>query len=86
MAAENPMRRKKSAKELADKHGCSTRTIRRKIAEPRDDYVARAAAQRERAQQMRADGASYRAIADELGVPIGSVSSLLHVRQTSKAG
>lgn len=85
MAAKNPVRRNKTAKELAEKWGASDRTIRRIIAEPREDYEARAAARRERAQSLRAAGATYRQIADELGISIGSVSSLLRPRQAAKA-
>jgi DNA-directed RNA polymerase specialized sigma24 family protein len=79
------MRRARTARELAEEFGASVRTIQRHLAEPRDDYETRAAAKRARAQQLRADGASYRQIADELEVSIGSVSSLLYPRQQQGA-
>lgn len=85
MAAKNPVRRTKTARELAETWGASDRTIRRIIAEPRADYESRAIEKRQRAQQMRAEGATYRQIADELSVSIGSVSSLLNPRQATKA-
>lgn len=85
MPAKNPVRRAKTAKELAEQFGASDRTIRRMIAEPREKFEARAATKRQRAQQLRADGASYKQIADELDISIGSVSSLLHPRQAAKA-
>jgi DNA-binding CsgD family transcriptional regulator len=85
MGAENPKRRTKTAKQLADELGVSERSIRNIVAEPRDDYEGRAAEKRMKARQLRAEGASYRQIADELKVSIGSVSSLLHQRETSKA-
>ncbi|MBF6209265.1 replication protein RepB [Streptomyces gardneri] len=86
MGAEHPIRRNKTARELADELGVSVRSIRNIVAEPRDDYETRAKTKRDRAQALRADGATYRQIADELGVSIGSVSSLLHPRQAAKAG
>lgn len=79
MGARKPIRRSKTARELAEITGASTRTIQRMIAEPRADYESRAGEKRRRAQQLRAEGATYRQIADELGVGIGSVSSLLRV-------
>lgn len=85
MGAENPKRRTKTAKQLADELGVSERSIRNIVAEPRDDYEGRAAEKRMKAQQLRTAGASYRQIADELEVSIGSVSSLLRQKETSKA-
>lgn len=46
-------------------------------AQARRGRLGAAALSRRRAQQMRGEGASYREIADELGVGIGSVSALL---------
>lgn len=77
MPAKNPVRRTRTARELAEQFGTTDRTIRRMVAEPRDDYETRAKVKRDRAQALRAQGATYRQIADELGVSIGSVSSLL---------
>ncbi|WP_228835731.1 hypothetical protein [Nocardia abscessus] len=56
------------------------------MAEPRDDYEARARAKQTRARELRARGATYRQIADDLGISIGSVSTLLHRSPMSKAG
>lgn len=78
MAAEHRKRRTKTAREMAEQLGVSERSIRNIVAEPRDDYEARARAKQQRARELRASGASYRQIADELGVSIGSVSTLLH--------
>lgn len=85
MPAEHPVRRNKTAKELAEQLGVSVRSIRNIVAEPRDNYETRAKQKREQAQALRADGATYRQIADEMGISIGSVSTLLHPKQTSKA-
>ncbi|MBF6163056.1 replication protein RepB [Nocardia cyriacigeorgica] len=77
MGAKNPVRRSKTARELAEQFGASPRTIQRLIAEPRADYESRAIEKRRRAQQMRSEGATYREIADELGIGVGSVAALL---------
>lgn len=78
MSAKNPVRRAKTARELAEQFGTTDRTIRRMIAEPRTDYETRAAERRTRAQALRAAGKSYRQIAEELEISIGSVSTLLN--------
>lgn len=85
MPAENPIRRKRTARELAAEFDASPRTIRRKIAEPRQDFERRAATKACRARALRAQGATYKEIAKALGVPIGSVSTLLFDNQAGKA-
>lgn len=85
MPAKNPTRRGKTARELAEQFGASDRTIRRMIAEPRDKYETRAAVKRAQAQELRTRGMSYREIADEMGISIGSVSSLLYRKQNRAA-
>lgn len=72
------MRRAKTAREMAEQFGASSRTIQRLIAEPRENFEARAREKRQRAAELREQGLRYREIADELEVSIGSVSSLLH--------
>ena len=71
-------RRDKTARELAAEQGVSPRTIQRDIAESREDFEGRAAARRERAAELRAVGATYREIADDMGVSTGTVGRLLH--------
>ncbi|MFI8978462.1 sigma factor-like helix-turn-helix DNA-binding protein [Nocardia asteroides] len=68
---------------MAEQLGVSERSIRNIVAEPRDDYEARAKAKQARARALRAEGATYRQIADELGISIGSVSTLLHRTTTA---
>lgn len=77
MSAVTPTRRNKTARELAEQFGVSTRTIRRAISEPRTEYEARAAERHERIQELRAAGKSYRAIAAELGISYGAVQYAL---------
>lgn len=67
-----------TAREVAERTGRSARTVRRYFAEPREDFEGRAAARRERAAALRAGGATYKAIADDLGCSTGTVGRLLH--------
>jgi DNA-directed RNA polymerase specialized sigma24 family protein len=78
VAAENPVRRNKTARELAERLGVSVRTIRKIAAEPRDEFEARARQRRERAAELRASGLKYKEIAEEMGISTGAVGALLH--------
>lgn len=40
MAAKHPVKRKSSARELAQKWGVSPSTVRRHIAQPREEFLA----------------------------------------------
>lgn len=78
MGAETPARRKRTAREVAASLGASERTVRRIIAEPRDEFEARARQRRARAVELRQQGKKYREIAEEMDCSIGSVSRMLH--------
>lgn len=78
MPAENQTRRTKTAKELAERMGVSERTIRNIVAEPWDDYLARAAERRDTAVKLREQGMKYREIAEEMEISTGAVGRLLH--------
>ena len=85
MAAEIQQRRKATAKELAAQMGCSERTVRRLAAEPREQFLARAAQRRTRAWELRQSGLSYKQIAEEMGESVGAVGRLIHsARQYAK--
>jgi predicted transcriptional regulator len=73
MVAEKPIRRKKTARELADQLGVSQSTVRRLMAEPRDQYLARANTKREQVAQLREQGFSVRAIAEKLEISKSAV-------------
>ena len=75
MPAEKPVRRKHTARELAEQFGVSPRTIQRLMAEPRPEYLARAQDRRRRITELRAQGKTMRAIADQLGVSVGLVAT-----------
>lgn len=66
-------RRNISARELAEQFGVSRRTVQRLIAEDREDYLARAQDNRERARQMKNEGASIKEIQEALGVSRATV-------------
>jgi DNA-directed RNA polymerase specialized sigma24 family protein len=72
------MRRTQTAQELADKFGVSKSTIKRLVAEDRDDYLARAAERRKQAVELRKQGLKYPQIAEEMGISTGSVGTLIH--------
>lgn len=78
MGAERAARRLRTARELAEEMGASTRTIQRIWAEPREEFLARANQRRTRAVELRAQGLLYREIADEMGLTTGTVGRLLH--------
>lgn len=78
MSAQAPRRRKATAKELAKRMGASERTVRNLVAEPRADFLARAAANRARAVELRGQGLLYREIAEQMDISIGTVGKLLH--------
>lgn len=77
MTALRPGRRAGTARELAKRLGVSERTIRRYVAEPKDQLEARAAARHKRIRELRAQGLSYRAIAKTVDCSIGTVHNAL---------
>lgn len=70
-------RRGQTARELADRFGVSTRTIRRTVAEERSEFLSRAQQRRMRIRELRETGMSYRAIAAEVGCSVGTVHNAL---------
>ena len=78
MAALKPGRRPASARVIAERMGVSPSTVKRLIAEPRDEYEARIAARHARIRELRAEGKSMRAIAQELNISVGTVHYALN--------
>lgn len=73
MTAQNPVRRTVTAAALAQQFGVSKRTVQRIIAEPRDEYLARAAALRKQVLHLREDKKlPYKEISERLGIPASS--------------
>ena len=67
MTAENPTRRTKTAREVAQSVGCSPRTVQRAVAETRDEFIKRSRARQDLALGLKNAGLKYREIADRLG-------------------
>ncbi|MFD6859128.1 helix-turn-helix domain-containing protein [Rhodococcus sp. NPDC060090] len=78
MGAKNPVRRKLTAREAAEKFGASTRTIQRLFAEPREEFLERADLRRMQVVGLREQGLKYREIAEEMGISTGAVGRILH--------
>lgn len=74
-----------TARELAERIGCTPQTIRNWTAEPREDYLARANEKRQRVQELRAKGLSVRAIARETGYSVGTVHRYIKQMQEQKS-
>lgn len=78
MSAETPGRRIRTAKEAAKLLNVSERTVRNLVAEPWDDYLARAEERRKKAVELRKQGLKYRQIAEQMNISTGSVGTLIH--------
>ena len=78
MTAETPARRTVTAKEGAEALGCSTRTIRRIAAEPRDEFIKRSRARQDLALELKNAGLKYREIANRLACSEKAAQNLVH--------
>ena len=67
-----------SVSSLAKKTGYSTNTIIRWTSEPREVYLGRAADRRQKIHELREQGLSMRAIAEEIGISARAVHYALH--------
>lgn len=67
-----------TAREMADRIGRTPRTVQRWTSEPRAEYERRGRERRRAMVELRKAGKKYQQIADELGVPIGTVMGTLH--------
>jgi len=78
MGAENPVRRSRTARDTAERLGISVRTVRKYIAEPRNDFEARGKASRDQAASLREQGMTYIQIAEAMGTTTGNVGRMLY--------
>lgn len=69
-------RRKATAREMAARLGVSDRTIRRLVAESRDDYISRAEQRRLAAVELREAGESWAMVAEKLGTSVDGAKAL----------
>ena len=74
----------RTARELAEKAGMSVRTAQRWTAEPREIYLTRAEQRRQQIRELREQGLSMRAIADEVGCAVGTVHNALNYQDDDK--
>lgn len=73
-----PIRKRRgyTAAEIAKGLGVSERTVRRRVAESREDYERRAARRRAFVAEQRAQGVPLATIAEQLGATVDAVKSL----------
>lgn len=84
MSALKPVRRQFTARQAAERLGVTTRTVQRLMAEPRDQYLARANTKREQIADLREEGLSVRAIAEKLGISKSTVGRYVQEYEKKK--
>lgn len=84
MTQPDRRRRKMTANEAAKRFGVSPRTIRRVVAEERDEYVSRAESRRDQIIALYRQGLKQSAIAAQLDVTPALVS--IRLREARAAG
>lgn len=67
MGAVKPIKRKHTARELADRLGVSARTVQRLMAQPRAEYEAELHARQDEALRLRESGMKWTEVGAELG-------------------
>lgn len=81
MTAVKPIKRNRTAKEVAARLGVSERTVRRYIAQPREEFLAEARARQDKALELRESGLKWR----EVGEAMGGVSPATVFELAAKA-
>nr|WP_014235124.1 sigma factor-like helix-turn-helix DNA-binding protein [Arthrobacter rhombi]AER68057.1 DNA-binding protein RepB [Arthrobacter rhombi]AER68062.1 DNA-binding protein RepB [Shuttle vector pRMU824]AER68067.1 DNA-binding protein RepB [Shuttle vector pRMU824Km]AER68072.1 DNA-binding protein RepB [Shuttle vector pRMU824Tc] len=85
MSALDPRRRKITAREAAEQVGCTPRHIRSVVAEPRHEFLARAAERQRKAADWKDEGLTYREIAERLDcTPKAAENLVLRGRKARK--
>lgn len=67
MTAIKQAKRRQTARELAKKFGVSERTIRRAVAQSREQYIAGTHERQDEALRLRENGLKWREVGDALG-------------------
>lgn len=81
MGAVKPVKRKHSARELAERLGVSERTVQRLMAQPRSEYLAGAHARQDEALSLRESGLKW----SEVGAELGGVTDSAAYQLAAKA-
>ncbi|OLM08295.1 hypothetical protein Ae505Ps2_6246c [Pseudonocardia sp. Ae505_Ps2] len=78
MTARIAKRRTKTGRELAEQFGVTRATVVRMMAEPREEFLARARDRRATVVRLKLQGLTCAAIAVQTGFPRGTVCRLLY--------
>lgn len=81
MGAVKPIKRKHTARELAERLGVSERTIQRLMAQPRAEYEAETHARQDKALRLRESGMKWA----DVGIEFGGVSASAAYQLAAKA-
>lgn len=81
MTALKPAKRKQTARELAKKFGVSERTIRRAVAQPRNEYLAATHARQDEALRLRESGMKWA----DVGAALGGITDSAAYQLAAKA-
>lgn len=68
MTTPTPAPRRRTARELAERHGVSIRTVQRMVSRPRDWWTQHRRNLQLKAAQLRATGMSWREVGNALGM------------------
>ena len=79
-----PVKRKHSARELAERLGVSERTVQRLMAQPRSEYLAGAHARQDEALSLRESGLKWSEVGAELGGVTDSAAYQLAAKEKKR--
>lgn len=68
MSAINPTSRRFTSRELAERHGCSIRTVQRLVGRPRDWWTQERRELRQKAARLRDTGMTWKQVGEALGM------------------
>jgi transposase len=85
MTALRPQRRIGTAREIGERFNRSPRTVRRIIAEPREEFEKRAHSRQDEALSLIESGLTYQQVADRLDITRGTAAGLVHRARRRRA-
>lgn len=86
MGAVKPIKRKHTARELAERLGVSERTVQRLMAQPRDEYLCEKHERQDEALRLRESGLKWREVGDVLGGISDSAAYQLAAKARARRG